>query len=224
MPGLDKGHRRKAPSVPCLRASRLYGRRREHEIFLIIVFLLAAGLSFLRALPSEFFNLEDFLDYSETDGQGLQILTLFSENSIFQVMSEIKRFGVSLESDLLTAFDSLIEKIGYKSRSDAIRNLIRNRLVSDEWEKADEEIVGILGLVFNHEVRELTERLTFIQHQYTKMIISSSHIHLDKHNCLEVIIMKGKCSLVRKVADELISTRSVKHGDLITTTTGKKIG
>ncbi|MHB8095399.1 MAG: nickel-responsive transcriptional regulator NikR [Candidatus Aminicenantales bacterium] len=139
-------------------------------------------------------------------------------------MAEIVRFGVSLEEDLLDRFDSLVGKFGYKSRSDAIRHLIREKLVGEECADSNEEIVGVLGLVFNHEVRELTETLTSIQHEYTRLIISSSHIHLDKHNCLEVIIMKGKSSLVRKVADTLISTRSVKHGDLITTTTGHKIG
>jgi len=139
-------------------------------------------------------------------------------------MGEIVRFGVSLESDLLEEFDSLIGRLGYRSRSDAIRHLIRNRLVAEDCEKPDEEIIGVLGLVFDHEVRELTETLTSIQHSHTKLIVSSSHIHLDAHNCLEVIIMRGRSALVRKVADELINTRSVKHGDLITTTTRSKSG
>lgn len=139
-------------------------------------------------------------------------------------MGGIARFGVSLESDLLEEFDSLIGRLGYRSRSDAIRHLIRGRLVVEDCEKPSEEVIGVLGLVFDHEVRELTETLTSIQHRHAKLIVSSSHIHLDVHNCLEVIIMRGRNALVRKVADELINTRSVRHGDLITTTIGSKIG
>jgi CopG family nickel-responsive transcriptional regulator len=139
-------------------------------------------------------------------------------------VADIVRFGVSLESDLLQDFDSLIEKLGYRSRSDAIRHLIRGRIVSEEWDNPEEEVVGVLGLVYSHEVRELTETLTSIQHRYTRLIVSSSHIHLDAHNCLEVIIMRGRSALVRKVADALLNTKSVKHGDLITTTTGSKAG
>lgn len=129
-----------------------------------------------------------------------------------------------MESDLLEEFDSLIGELGYKSRSDAIRHLIRGRLVAKDCEKPGEEVIGVLGLVFDHEVRELTETLTSIQHRYAKLIVSSSHIHLNTHNCLEVIILRGRSALVRKVADELINTRNVKHGDLIMTTAGSKAG
>lgn len=138
-------------------------------------------------------------------------------------MAKITRFGVSVETELLEKFDRLIEKMGYKSRSEAIRDLIRERLVSEEWKEEEKETVGILGLVYKHEIRELTETLTRIQHQNTDAIISSTHIHLDHHNCLEVIILKGKSALIKKIADELLSTRSVKHGKLIMTTTGSGI-
>ena len=151
-------------------------------------------------------------------------LTLPRENSINPDVGEIARFGVSLETDLLEEFDSLIGRLGYKSRSDAIRHLIRGRLVAIDCEKPSGEVIGVLGLVFDHEVRELTETLTSIQHKHAKLIVSSSHIHLDEHNCLEVIIMRGRSALVRKVADELINTRHVKHGDLIMTTVGSKAG
>jgi len=138
-------------------------------------------------------------------------------------MDRITRFGVSLETDLLEKFDSLIEKTGYSSRSEAIRDLIRERLVSEEWKDEDKETVGILGLVYSHEMRELTETLTKIQHQYVNIIVSSIHIHLDHHNCLEIVVLRGKSSLIKKIADELMSTRSVKHGKLIMTTTGSEI-
>jgi len=138
-------------------------------------------------------------------------------------MDRITRFGVSLETDLLEKFDSLIEKTGYSSRSEAIRDLIRERLVSEEWKDEEKETVGILGLVYSHEMRELTETLTKIQHQYVNIIVSSIHIHLDHHNCLEIVVLRGKSSLIKKIADELMSTRSVKHGKLIMTTTGSEI-
>ncbi len=138
-------------------------------------------------------------------------------------MAKITRFSVSAEAELLEKFDGIIGKMDYKSRSEAIRDLIRERLVSEEWKEEEKETVGILGLVYGHEIRELTETLNRIQHQYIETIISSAHIHLNHHNCLEVIILKGKSVLIKKIADELLSTRNVKHGKLIMTTTGSGI-
>ena len=138
-------------------------------------------------------------------------------------MEKTARFGVSIEAKLLKKFDKLIDKIGYSTRSEAIRDLIRDRLVAEEWKIEDKETVGILGVVYNHEMRELTKNLIKLQHQHIDLIISSTHIHLDHHNCLEVIVMRGKSSLIKKTADELLSTRSLKHGQLIMTTTGSKL-
>lgn len=135
-------------------------------------------------------------------------------------MNKITRFGVSLETELLDSFDNLINKLGYKKRSEAIRDMMRERLVIEEWKDEEKETVGILGLVYSHETRELTETLIRIQHQRLDLILSSTHIHLDHHNCLEVVIMKGKSLLIKKISDELLSTRNVKHGKLIMTTTG----
>lgn len=138
-------------------------------------------------------------------------------------MSKVTRFGVSLDDKLLKQFDALIKKLGYSSRSEAIRDLIRNRLVEEEWKEESTVTIGILGLTFDHEARELTEKLTKIQHQNINAIVSSTHIHLDHHNCLEVIILKGESGLIKRIADELISTRSVKHGELLMMTTGSQI-
>jgi len=135
-------------------------------------------------------------------------------------MSGITRFGVSLPSTLLEKFDRLIEERGYKNRSEAIRDLIRERMVAEEWAAADRETVGVFSLVYNHEQRELNQILTNIQHRYVDIIVSSTHIHIDHHNCLEVIILKGQSSLIKKITDELASTRGVKHGKLIMTSTG----
>ena len=139
-------------------------------------------------------------------------------------LSDAVRFGVSMDRDLLKGFDELIKKMGYTTRSEAIRDLIRERLVQQEWSLTDRETVGTITLVYSHDVRELTETLTALQHQYHKQIISTMHIHLDHHNCLEVLIVKGRGTAIKRIAERLLSTKGVKHGKLTTTTTGKKVG
>ncbi|MBU2438769.1 MAG: nickel-responsive transcriptional regulator NikR [Acidobacteria bacterium] len=136
----------------------------------------------------------------------------------------MSRFGVSIETDLLDQFDALIQRKGYRSRSEAFRDLMREQLVREEWEDGDKTAVGILGLVYSHDTRELTKKLNRIQHRFFRNIISTTHIHLDHHNCLEVIVMKGKSADITHIADILISTRSVKDGKLLKTTTGAEIG
>lgn len=133
------------------------------------------------------------------------------------------RFGISLENQLLERFDILIGKKGYASRSEAIRDLIRDSLVTEEWESFTAEAVGTITLVYSHEIRELTDNLTDLQHNYHDSIISSMHIHLDEHNCLEVIVVKGKTKDIKAIADRLIGTKGVKHGKLSVTTTGKHL-
>ena len=138
-------------------------------------------------------------------------------------MSDITRFGVSLSQKLLGNFDRIIAKKGYTSRSEAIRDLIRKHLVEIEWEKETEETVGTITLVYDHETRELCDKLNHIQHYHLDPIISTTHIHLDKHNCLEVLIVRGMGKEIKAVADKLISLRGVKHGELTMTTTGKDL-
>ena len=138
-------------------------------------------------------------------------------------MSELIRFGVSMDGRLLARFDQLIADKGYSSRSEAIRDLIRDQVVEQSWEEEDEEMVGTITLVYNHEIHDLTERLIDYQHQVHGAVMSSLHVHLDKHNCLEVLAVKGKGREIKKVADKLIGTRGVKHGKLVTTTTGREI-
>ncbi|HET6515750.1 MAG TPA: nickel-responsive transcriptional regulator NikR [Thermodesulfovibrionales bacterium] len=133
------------------------------------------------------------------------------------------RFGISLENPLLERFDDLIEKKGYASRSEAIRDLIRDSLVTEEWESFATETVGTITLVYSHDTRELTDTLTDLQHHFHNAIISSMHIHLDEHNCLEVIVVKGKAKDIKTIGDRLIGTRGVKHGKLTVTTTGKHL-
>lgn len=133
------------------------------------------------------------------------------------------RFGISLDNVLLERFDSLIEGEGYSNRSEAIRDLIRDALVMEEWETSTTETVGAITIVYSHDKRELTDTLTDLQHRYYNAIVSSMHIHLDEHNCLEVIVVRGKAKDIKVIADRLIGTKGVKHGKLSVTTTGKHL-
>ena len=138
-------------------------------------------------------------------------------------MAGLTRFGMSIDSALIKKFDSLMEKKGYPNRSKAIQELIRDKLVEEEWEGGDRETVGTITIVYNHHTRELDHALTDLQHQSFHQIISALHIHLDAHNCLEVLVVKGKSKEIKKIADSLIGTKGVKHGKLTMTTTGKDI-
>jgi len=136
-------------------------------------------------------------------------------------MSEVTRFGVSIETKLLERFDHLIHGKGYGSRSEAIRDLIRDRLVREEWTVGNKETVGTITLVYDHHTRELSDHLTHMQHDHFKEIISTLHVHMDAHNCLEVLVVRGKAKHIRELADRLIGTRGVKHGKLTLATAGK---
>lgn len=137
-------------------------------------------------------------------------------------MSKLLRFGISLEKGLLTKFDHLIKQKNYTNRSEAIRDLIRQELVREEWQKGV-EIVGAITLVYDHHRRKLIDKLTDIQHDFQKTIISTQHIHLDHNNCLEIIAVKGKTKAVQKLADTLKSIKGVKHEALSMSSTGKEI-
>jgi CopG family nickel-responsive transcriptional regulator len=138
-------------------------------------------------------------------------------------MAEIIRFGISIDERLLDRFDRVIEEKGYSNRSEAIRDLIRNALVEEEWSHENEETVGTVSLVYDHHTRDLADKLTEHQHSHHKEIISSLHVHLDAHHCLEVVVIKGKAKKIKRLAEELIGTKGVKHGKLMMTTTGKDL-
>ena len=132
----------------------------------------------------------------------------------------IERFGVSMEHELLARFDERIRIAGYTNRSEAIRDIIRDYLVRQDWAAEDAEVVGTVTLVYDHHTRQLEDKLTELQHDHHTNIRCSTHVHLDHHNCLEVIVLSGRASEVRRLAETLISTRGVKHGQLACTTTG----
>jgi CopG family transcriptional regulator, nickel-responsive regulator len=137
-------------------------------------------------------------------------------------MGEVRRFGVSIDDDLLDRFDRLIEAKGYANRSEALRDLIRDRMVDEEW-SSNAEVVGSITVVYSHHVRELTERLNELQHHHYSHVLSSLHVHLDPENCLEVIVVRGPAAEIRALADTLIGARGVKHGKLVMSTTGAEL-
>jgi CopG family transcriptional regulator, nickel-responsive regulator len=135
-------------------------------------------------------------------------------------MGQLSRIGVAIDSDLLAKFDKYISGRGYPTRSEAFRDLIRDKLVEKAWQAPNEEVVGTVTLVYDHHVRLLNEKLTDIQHDAYHSILSTMHVHLDHDNCLEVIIVRGKATDVRRVADALITMKGVKHGNLTVTSSG----
>ncbi|NLN16430.1 MAG: nickel-responsive transcriptional regulator NikR [Firmicutes bacterium] len=133
------------------------------------------------------------------------------------------RFGVSMHPRLLDRFDHVIAKKGYENRSEAIRDLIRDYLVQTDWETDDREVAGTITLIYNHHVRGLTDVLIDLQHEHHSHILCSSHVHLDEHNCLEVLVVKGPAGKIKAIADRLISVKGVVHGSLSITSTGRDL-
>lgn len=138
-------------------------------------------------------------------------------------MSTLERFGVSMETDLLARLDELSSKRGYSSRSEALRDLVRQELVKEEWENPEAEVVGTITIVFQHHPHELVNELLEMQHHHHDLIICSNHIHMDSNYCMEVIVVRGCSREVKHLADSLISIRGVKHGQLVCSTTGKSL-
>jgi CopG family nickel-responsive transcriptional regulator len=138
-------------------------------------------------------------------------------------MDGLTRFGVSIPDSLLADFDRLNARKGYQNRSEAIRDLIRDSLVTEEWRAGNKEMVGTISLVYSHHTRELSRILTRLQHDHYRTILSTLHIHMDKHHCLEVLVVKGKGEEIQKIGDRLIGTKGVKHGKLSLTSTGKNL-
>ena len=139
-------------------------------------------------------------------------------------MPGVTRFGISLDEKLLAQFDRLIARKGYTNRSEALRDLIRESLVREQWELGTDEAVGTLTLVYDHEVPDLSDKLTDLQHAHYKAIVSALHVHLDPHHCLEVLVLRGKARELKGIADRLIGTRGVKHGTFSATAEGRVLG
>lgn len=136
-------------------------------------------------------------------------------------MPDLARFGVAMERSLLERFDELVAGRGTaRNRSEAVRDLVRDALVDSAWEDSDQEIVGTITMVFDHHASDLAEKLDSLQHAHHDRVVSTLHVHLDAHNCLEVLIVRGTSGEVRAIADALLGTKGVKHGKLVMSTTG----
>ena len=128
---------------------------------------------------------------------------------------ELARFSIAIPEELLAAFDAQIARGGGPAnRSEAIRDLIRASLVKDELRRPDAEVIGSLTMIYGHHTGDLTRRLDAVQHDYTAEIVSTMHVHLDHHNCLEILALRGQGSRVYELADKLLGLRGVKHGEL----------
>lgn len=135
-------------------------------------------------------------------------------------MSELVRFSVAMDEELLAHFDDLIAlRDVATNRSEAIRDLVRDALVDQQVTAPDTEVVGTVTMVFNHHASDLSEKLDHLQHQHFQQIVSTLHVHLDQHNCLEVLILRGTSKDVHAMAEALIGTKGVAHGKLVVTTT-----
>ncbi len=136
-------------------------------------------------------------------------------------MEDLARFSITMEADLLGRFDALVASRGTKTnRSEAVRDLVRDALVENAVEDPDAIIAGTITMVFDHHESDLSDKLNTIQHQYIHEIVSTVHVHLDSRHCLEVIVLRGASARIRAIANTLLGTKGVKHGKLVTTTTG----
>lgn len=129
-------------------------------------------------------------------------------------MEKVTRIGVSLEPDLLKKFDHLIKKKGYGTRSKAVRDLIRKELVREVAVAENKQVYGTITMVYDHHIGGVTDKLLTLQHDYRDNIMTTSHVHLDHDNCLEVVVIKGKAKSVKEMADKIASIRGVRHGEL----------
>lgn len=135
-------------------------------------------------------------------------------------MSQLSRFGVSMGEDLLKRFDEYIVRRQYTNRSDAVRDLVRTQLADEEWMEGDSEVTGTVTLVYDHHGNQIKDQLTDLQHDYHGQIISCLHVHLDHHNCLEVIILRGAAATLRVLADRLTNMKGIKIGRFTVAATG----
>ena len=135
----------------------------------------------------------------------------------------VVRFSVSLARDLARELDQMTAEKGYDNRSLAIADMIRAHLIEHRQQMGAGEIAGSITLVYDHHRHHLQDLLTDLQHEHREVIISSLHCHLDHDNCLEVLAVRGKSVAIKKLADEMIAAKGVKHGKLTITSTGKDL-
>jgi len=127
-------------------------------------------------------------------------------------MENMVRFGMSMEEELLDKFSAYMKRKGYSNRSEALRDLVREKLIQEDWEGGEAEAVGTVSIIYDHESHELSHKLTHVQHEKIGYVVAAMHVHVDHHNCLETLVLRGRGRDVKKLADSFISTKGVKHG------------
>jgi CopG family nickel-responsive transcriptional regulator len=132
-------------------------------------------------------------------------------------MEKITRFGVSIEPDLLEKFDRMMKKKRYTNRSEAIRDIIREHLISEHVKNPSAEVIGTLTMIYDHHTGPLVDRLLEIQHDHYQEILTTTHIHIDHNTCLEVLVLSGKAQNIQKLADTIKALKGIKHGELVIT-------
>ncbi len=135
----------------------------------------------------------------------------------------VVRFSVSVPKDLAKQLDRMAKEKGYDNRSLAVADMVRAHLVEHRQNLGDQEIAGTITLVYDHHKQHVQAALTDIQHDHHEVIVSTLHVHLDHDNCLEVLVVRGKAGVIKRIADELIAAKGVKHGKLTVTTSGKDL-
>lgn len=134
----------------------------------------------------------------------------------------LRRFSISLEESLLDKFDRYILAHQYDNRSEAIRDLIRKSYVKKEWQ-ADKQVMGVITLIYDHHQPKLQEKVTVAQHDFHHHIVSTTHVHMDHDNCMEVIIVRGQAGEIQELANRLIALRGIRDGNLAMSSTGKAL-
>ena len=135
-------------------------------------------------------------------------------------MSTKSRLTVAIDSELLEEFDAYLDRRKYANRSEGFRDLVRDALIAEKTAQPDQPSVGTLTLVYDHHTRSLSEKLTAMQHEHQELVISTLHVHLDHHHCLEVLVLRGPAGLIRQLAEGIIATKGVQHGQLTMTAAG----
>jgi CopG family nickel-responsive transcriptional regulator len=137
-------------------------------------------------------------------------------------MSRLVRFGISIDHELIEKFDTLIKQKNYENRSEAIRDLIRESIVEEEWQH-NQQIIGAIALVYDHHKRQLVNKLLDIQHNFHDVVLSSQHIHIDHNNCLEIMIVKGLSELIKGFYNKIRAIKGIKHINIIKSTSGREL-
>ncbi len=135
-------------------------------------------------------------------------------------MSKVERITISVEAPLLAQFESYLTANGYPTRSEAIKGLMRQALVDQQWQKGT-DVAGTITIVYDHHKRGTMEKLTDAQHDFGDLIVCAQHVHLDHHNCMEVIVLRGRAEKIRKLLTNLQAIKGLKHSALMMATTGK---